>query len=1303
MARDDSKKPPLRQKKRRPETKKTIFSGKVETNSLSEFFIKIITQHGITEDDNWPEVLDKTGFEKTDLQKVIDYLGNFFGLIQKDDETLGEFLERAVSYLHYHYPHEGEVITEANVPANLEELVADFEAHQKEIDDIKAKVHLKNQEVVALLERLQKDIALFSAQSPKNLRIPPSRQITIAKEVVVEQTETVRKIGQSIRIDLSPEAVNQISNSSITAEKTSEFEAVLKGLGVKPTKIPTVLDQIAENKRVLLGKAVAVEGVRREVLDKGIDDQEVEITAKKIVSRKKDLIEKEIETHIPRLDRQSKAKIIAASLVDDYHQVEKELDKANVPVSKKQKVVNQIAIENSDLAAQTVIAAVTGSLPEDINQPKATNTARLLKLQTDKVREITNQAEIDLPEKTIAKMGALATGLPSLDKPETETTAKKVDEFKQLLASLGEKPPETDTILTQLSQNRKILFRQIQAEETIKQELVDNNLPTGQAEKIAINTVKTKRSSIEEKIAQLLPEAGEKTTTEIVTSALSDDFKAVSQALGQIPNLSEIDQTALFEEIAVTNKFLAAQATVANLINNLPDEVGATVPESFQAKLREHPEVVNHIAGLIVNQTAKGASQEDILPSVIVPSTIAITNSDISIEKGEEKALKQVLINIPNSTLEMVTLREDEYFQTSILVELEKQIQTYLGKNILISQPDGKAKYLDLDDKVNARAARMMAEFMVVKPNSTQEEFLNQSEAQLGTLPAENPVEALAQLNTDQDPLMAASIAAKMAEIPPDQLQEQIIAWRSFYSNIEKLGQPIVITDNQLLNKIPSLEEKENLLIWKDILPNLHQLSQKDEISNDDFRELAPGLKDTEHFSAWINFIDYFKKADKSKLFAKDKLITVFESWYGEKGVAEYVYNSQLYHVYHNVKQVFSPVINLYQQHIQPRVKKFLAETAIGQSIKAALDKGKDYLKEKIIDPVKKWVFEKIAQKLAEKGVEVAVNEGATAAIAAILGVPSFGVSVALWLLWEGIKIGYNTIKAGLEKIGIDPVTISEKINRTFGFGVAPRVNKAIDKLLFFIPGMFRDFIKFIFNLWEPIFYAGVGGLVIAGLTIAIGIPIFFQIIPRGLINTTMAPPIGRGGQGVPMDQPGLGDIEVADINKDQCLNLSGSAQRACIVTLVIEACSTTQGAVTSSNVNTVRDCFQEAMADDSDINSILSGHVDHIVNAFTTSTNSYHYLQCVGYKIAVEPALPGCGDAKRYYNDGCGNCDPVPVSSIQIGDNAVWTTGAYGHIAIVINVDDNYVYLSQAWGGSGTINFTRLPKTDPTGYIRCQ
>jgi hypothetical protein len=60
---------------------------------------------------------------------------------------------------------------------------------------------------------------------------------------------------------------------------------------------------------------------------------------------------------------------------------------------------------------------------------------------------------------------------------------------------------------------------------------------------------------------------------------------------------------------------------------------------------------------------------------------------------------------------------------------------------------------------------------------------------------------------------------------------------------------------------------------------------------------------------------------------------------------------------------------------------------------------------------------------------------------------------------------------------------------------------------------MFRDFIKFIFNLWEPIFYAGVGGLVIAGVTIALGIPIFFQIIPRGLINTTMAPPIGRVGE----------------------------------------------------------------------------------------------------------------------------------------------------------------------------------------------
>ncbi len=1229
MAKDDSKKPPLRIKKRSTQTSESILNGKVKTNALSQFFLETITKYEITENDNWQEVLDKTGFNKAEFQRVIDYLGNLFGLIQKDNETFGEFLERAVNYLHYHYPQEGEIITEANVPANLEELVADFEAHQKEIEDIKAKVQLKNQEVVALLERLQTDITLFTAQSPKNLRIPLDRKIKLAKNIVIDQVETVENINRSDRINIPPEATAKVSAFSLTAEDPTEFETVLKSLGVKSPKIPTILDQLAENKLILLGQAIAVEDVRQEAVDKGIDNQTIEAKAKEIVVEKKELVKEKIEEELPRLDRQSKAEVISASLTDDYQQVSEVLDKANVTASRKNKIISEIKVRNADLAAQAVVKIVAGGFPEVADEQITVDTARLLELQTEKAQEIADQAGFKIPAATAVKMGALTVGIPDLTQPETDAAAGKVDEFKKLLVDLGEKPPKIDTILTQLSQNRKTLFSQVQAEKTINQKLVENNLSIGRAEDTAITTIKSKKELIEETVAQYIPEASQKISAEIVASALTDNFESVRQNLDQIPNLSNVDKTAFFEEIAVTNEFLAAQATVADLIKNLPDEIAATVPESFQAKLRQHPEVVNHIAGLIVDQTAKGASQEEILPSVIIPTTIAINNSGMTIEKGEEEALKQTLTNIPNPTLEMVTLGEDEYFQTSILVELERQIQTYLGRNILISQPDGKARYLDLDDKVNARAARMMAEFLIVKPNATQEEFLNQSEAKLGLLPAENPIEALAQFNTDQDPLMAAAVAAKMTEVPPDQLQEQIVAWRDFVDQLKEMGQEEVIY--------------------------------------------------------------------------QDKLLATFESWYGEEGVAEYVYSSQLYHVYHNVKQVFSPVINLYQKHIQPRVKKFLAETAVGKSIKAALDKGKDYLKEKIIEPVKKWVFEKIAQKLAEKGVEVAVNEGVTAAIAAILGVPTVGVSVALWLLWEGIKIGYNALKTGLEKLGVDPVTISEKINRTFGFGIAPRVNRIIDKLLFFIPEIFRDFIKFVFNLWEPVFYAGVGGLVIAGVTIAIGIPIVFQIIPRGLVNTTLAPPIGRGGQGVPMSQPGLGNIEIADIDKDQCLNLSGSAQRACIVTLVIEACSTTQGAVTSSNVNTVRGCFQEAMADDSDINSILSGHVDHIVNAFTTSTDSYHYLQCVGYKIAVEPALPGCGDAKRYYNNGCGNCDPVPVSNVQIGDNAVWTTGAYGHIAIVIDVDDNYVYLSQAWGGSGTINFTRLPKTDPTGYIRCR
>ncbi len=874
----------------------------------------------------------------------------------------------------------------------------------------------------------------------------------------------------------------------------------------------------------------------------------------------------------------------------------------------------------------------------------------VLKKLVDKESKLPKFTEkIGLPNQIIE-----AISIPTLEdlnqkiKTIEDITAKLPQNYRGIPTSTAiavEIISRLETIDEGLKETKKnILISQIPAEIDIKKRLINFRIPEERAENIAKKAIEEKKQTIKAKINTTLPEIKPEAKIKIISACLADDYQQAKKSLKKLKNVPETTKKKVFNEIIISNQFIADREAVADKIKNPSVKAKAVIPDSFIKKLNQHPQVVNTIAGLVVTRASQGVPKDKISFTITAPTAISMSANKMPVEKGEEKAIDQIISGLDNTTLKMIELKAKKItgqIETSILTQLKEQTQSYLGKQSFIKKPDGTYRVFDMSDKVSEKAISIMAEFWAKEPTQAGDNFFELKikgevpfSHTLKALPSGDPIEIMSHFNADQDAFMAAAIAAQMASIPPEKLQEQILAWQQFVAKVEKSDQPEII----------------------------HQ----------------------------------------------DKLLATFQSWYGKEGVGEKVYSSQLYQTYHGIRQVFSPITNFVSKKIQPQIKNLFDITAVGKGIKAVWNKGKGFLKEKIFDPIKKWTFEKIGQKLAEKGVSVAVGKGVSAAIAAALGVSTGGVSLALMAGWEAVKAGVKLIKTGLKKIGIDPEKLAKKFNQAFGFGIATQINKFVDKIKI-IPQGIRGFIKSFINVSEPITITIMGiPLIIFAVGITFVLLLFIQTSRHSQDMLTMAPPVTeQGGAGVPIED--FSDIEVVDIDIEECLELEGSAQRACIVTIVIQGCNATQGKVTEKNVGAVRGCFEKAMEKDENINNILSAHLNHIVNNFSYSANKYEVLQCVGYKIAVEPALPGCGDAKHYYPNGCGNCKAISASDVRPGDNAVWIkytpTDPWGHIAIVIGVDkeNNLVYLSQAWGGSGAVNFTKIPNFDPSGYIRCR
>ncbi len=898
--------------------------------------------------------------------------------------------------------------------------------------------------------------------------------------------------------------------------------------------------------------------------------------------------------------------------------------------------INSLASADIETLTQKtqLIERISAELPKDYRTDIPTSTTIANHVLKQEAEIIKNQAKsAGIPEISYPTVLRLSTFVPSpKEKKDKQEVTKKVEKFVNLMSQLGVKEEESETILNQISQTRKELLGQETTVEKVKRQLIENQLPPKKAEKTARQAVKTKKKKIQKKIKEISPELEPETKTKITTAALTDNYEEVKKAVKKIKDLPKTDQKDLAEGVIESNAFIAARETIAHQLKNPPQKIAATVPESFQEKLDQHPQVTEQIAGLIVTRASQGVAKENILPSIIVPTAIAVNNQKMPVEEGEEEALKQTFSGLTNTTLKMVALSEEEYYQSSALNDLEEQISTYLGNKISIREPDGTIKYFDLSGKVNRKAVKLMADFWVRKPTKTSQEFLNlkieKDEAPLSTtlekLPSGDPTEILANLNADENPSAAAAVAAQLAQTPPDQLQENISAWQEFTTHLKEIGQ-------------------EDLIV-------------------------------------------------------KNKLLATMQTWYGEKGVAEQVYQTQLYQTYQGIRQVFSPFTNFVSGKIQPQIKKLLGNTALGKGIKTLWDKGKSFLKEKIFDPIKNWALKQVGEKIAKEGIKIAAKEGVKAALAAAGTTVSFGVTAAIWVGEKILKAGYSLFKKGLKAVGLDKAV--DKFNQLTSFGLAPKLDKAVDKVLFFLPAFAKDFVKFFNRVFEGIVEVSIINTLIVPAIAGVFIVLFFlQLFVQGPVNLTMAPPLmERGGRGVPEPGPG-GDIAVLDVDVDlsQCENYSGNVKDACIATIVLQACF--PEGINSTNVGANGSNVETCLKNNSDL---TSGTISHMVNEINASATAYTYLQCVGYKRAVESQLPyGVGDAKDYTSA----CNAVSKSQIKPGDNAVWTSGSFGHIAIVIDPlpnDPNSVLVAQAWGGKGNINFKKAIIASISQFIRC-
>ncbi len=382
----------------------------------------------------------------------------------------------------------------------------------------------------------------------------------------------------------------------------------------------------------------------------------------------------------------------------------------------------------------------------------------------------------------------------------------------------------------------------------------------------------------------------------------------------------------------------------------------------------------------------------------------------------------------------------------------------------------------------------------------------------------------------------------------------------------------------------------------------------------------------------------------------------IIDSYSLQLDAAQTVINHPLY-------KTVSPLVRIGKSKI---INK-LGQTAVGQGIKTGLNKAGSWM----------------AQQAAKAGIKLAGEGAVSGTIAAALGIELLKIGAKK--LFGGVKKFFKGIGSAVGGFFGDIFSSSKAEATRQKAGIletlqkgGPLVGAAITSLLT-IPSALN-----------------IGPIIITSFIIFFGFMLLGFFPQHLMTQSRRRPPLGRGGEGVAQGELGIDTIEV---DLSTCDIPDANAKKGCTLTQAFNQCFS-EGKITSSNTHLVEDCIRKTEA----LMTILSeSEIRHIVDSISYSANTYSVLQCVGFKRAVEPGLPGCGDAKDFINAGCNRCRSV--DTIQPGVNAVFTGGTFGHIAIVVKTDpeNGLITVSQAWGGSGRVNFTQIPAASVAEFIDCR
>ncbi len=374
--------------------------------------------------------------------------------------------------------------------------------------------------------------------------------------------------------------------------------------------------------------------------------------------------------------------------------------------------------------------------------------------------------------------------------------------------------------------------------------------------------------------------------------------------------------------------------------------------------------------------------------------------------------------------------------------------------------------------------------------------------------------------------------------------------------------------------------------------------------------------------------------------------------------------------------------------------------------------------------------FGKAAVKQGVKGISSAVLKKVVTWGASVLGAaPSLGASLVImaavevgsWIIkkvWKPVKnliikaVGFLGIK--IKKLGIKEMLLLGGGAMIAGGVLIPVL--ALPGILMVGGGLLAG-----------------GGLAVAGGALAT----FIGGLGAGLmtIGAPIALAVGIGLGAVLFFHKGVMDkaAVLAPLNEEQGSESSSSRppgsipglggkttgtsctdHLACQVQNVLAQCTDSQDrsvtAWTRSSDEIVKECMR------------VAGIPSLAINTMSSSADDYKYLQCVGFKVAVEDSFNGGANAEWFARNTPDGCCTFRPEEAEVGDNVAWGPGAScgggscssniaccGHIGVLTQDlgggetgGINWFMYTSANGANGTISTVKLNPASAGSIFGC-